>query len=363
VKALLLADVEFLKKIEMFVKQRFFGVLIGVFSLVAVGLYVWIPALFFRGVVCPVRKTVLYQGNDHCSGAPLVAYHSNGGALDLKISTSFVRPVYDLVTFNDELLVLEMRMRELVSVVDFFVINEQPRTTTGRPKPMHFRLNMARFAEFSAKIILVNETVPEHLSDPWDREHAGRVLGLNTVKNAAPPDALILFADVDEIPSCWTVNVLKRSPSFPQNAFMHLSMPYFYYSLRWTGNGPFSNIKAFTMAYLERYSPLEKLFFDLAVQHYVLCDSGWHCSYCLGVSGVQNKLVSFAHTEFTGPPYTDPNHILECMRSGKDIFMRHEYVYTLNLDSQNLPVALKTMTSRFASFWPRVIAHGRVDVT
>jgi hypothetical protein len=344
----------------MHVKQHLIGCLVGLSSLAALWLCVWFP-LTNKGVVCPVRKLPLYSSDGNCRGPPLVAYHSDGGQLDLAVSTSFARPVYDLVTFNDELLILEMRMRELDSVVDFFVINEQPMTSAGDPKPMHFRQNMAMFAEFSAKIILVSETVPTHLSDPWAREHAGRVLGLNTVKKFAPPDALILFADADEIPSCWTVYVLKHSPAFPLNTFMHLSMQYFYYSLRWRGDGPFSNIKAFTMSFLESYADSGRLFFDRSTSHHVLCDSGWHCSYCMGVSGVQKKLVSFAHAEYSGPQFTDPNHILECMRSGTDIFMRPGQVYTLNLDNQHLPMALKTMPKRFASFWPRVMDHGRVD--
>ena len=346
----------------MYVKQHVIVVMTTLCVLSFMGYCIWNPLHFFRGAVCPVRRAQLYSSYGHCSGAPLVAHHSEGGVLDLVVSSTFTRPVYDLVTFNDEFLVLEMRMRELVSVVDFFVINEQPLTTSGSPKPMHFRRNMARFAEFSAQIILVNETVPEHIRDPWDREYAGRVLGLNTVKKFAPSDALILFADVDEIPSCWTVHVLKHSPSFPRDAFMHLSMPYFYYSLRWKGNVLFSNIKAFTMPYLKSYTHPEKLFFGMDEPHYVLCDSGWHCSYCLGVAGVQNKLLSFAHTEFAGPPYIDPDHILECMRGGKDIFMRPGAEYTLNMDHHYLPWAVKAMPERFISFWPQITARGRVDV-
>jgi beta-1,4-mannosyl-glycoprotein beta-1,4-N-acetylglucosaminyltransferase len=345
-------------------KRHHLGVSIGLLSVAAVGFHIWNLVFFFGGGVCRARRRLVHFSEaGHCKGAPLVAHHSSGSQLDLAVSSSFARPVYDVVTLNDELLVLELRMRELASVVDFFVINEQPKTTTGRPKPMHFRMNMAAFAEFSGQIILVNETVPDHLSDPWAREYATRVLGLNTVRRFAPPDALILFADVDEIPSCWTVHALKHSPKFPLDTFLHLSMPFFYYSLRWRESGPFSNAKAFTMAYLERYADPEKLFFDLSAHHYKLCDAGWHCSYCLGVEGVQNKLISFAHTEFTGPPYTDPGHILECMRSGKDIFMRPGYAFTLNQDHFNLPSPLQTMPERFASFWPRVVDHGRVDVT
>ena len=177
-------------------------------------------------------------------------------------------------------------MRELADVVDFFVINEQPKTSFGMPKPLYFQMNKALFAEFNSKIIVVNETISDDLKNSWD-EHAGRLLSLDLVKRIAPSDALIIFADVDEIPFCWTVYVLKHSPSLPPSAFMHLSMPYFYYSLCWKGQRPFSNAKAFLMSYLQGYArPPKDLFFDDKSQHYTLMDSGWHCSYCMSVVGV-----------------------------------------------------------------------------
>ena len=65
----------------------------------------------------------LWQTNLTCKkeGVPLIAYSDNGNSLKLTISESCVRPVYDLITFNDELLILrlELRMRELADVVDF----------------------------------------------------------------------------------------------------------------------------------------------------------------------------------------------------------------------------------------------------
>ena len=300
--------------------------------------------------------------NRTCNGVPLTVHSSNGASLDLTVSDSFERPVYDLITFNDELLVLELRLRELVGVVDFFVINEQPKTSSGMPKPLYYRMHKALFAEFNSKIIVVNETISDELNNSWEREHAGRVLSLNAVMKIAPPNALIIFADVDEIPSCWTVFVLKHSPAFPTSTFVHLSMPYFYYSLRWRGERPFSNVKAFLGMYLEEYADPADLFFDMNTQHYVLPDSGWHCSYCMSVVGVVSKLISFAHTEYSRQPYTNPDHILECMRGGEDLFMRQTHQYILNRDDNRVPFAVTSMPERFGSFMPQIDGNGRVIV-
>jgi hypothetical protein len=61
--------------------------------------------------------------------------------------------IFDCFTFLNEFDLLEIRLHELAPVVDRFVIAESPVTFTGRPKPLHFLDNRARFAAFADKII------------------------------------------------------------------------------------------------------------------------------------------------------------------------------------------------------------------
>jgi len=260
------------------------------------------------------------------------------------------RVVYDLITFNDELDMLELRMIELDPVVDFFVINEQPMTYTGRPKPMYYRLNSARFATYHSKILLVNKTVPDSITEPWARGRASRVLGLMTVKAVAPANALVLYSDVDEVPTCWTIFVLKHTQAFPAATFIHLSMQLYYYNLRWRAENSFSNSQVFLVSLLDSYTPLESLFLDGSTPHYTVNSAGWHCSYCMDVAGISNKLRSFEHTEFSGPPFTDPEHILQCVKTGSDLFLRpHRYFLNAlsQIDGAQAPYALTIMPDRF----------------
>ena len=53
--------------------------------------------------------------------------------------------VYDCFSFFNELDLLEIRLNVLKDVVDKFVLVEATRTHTGRPKPLYYEENKARF--------------------------------------------------------------------------------------------------------------------------------------------------------------------------------------------------------------------------
>ena len=61
--------------------------------------------------------------------------------------------VLDAVLMSSELDLLEIRMNELDSVVDYFLIVESNATFTGLPKETYFALNRGRFSKFQHKII------------------------------------------------------------------------------------------------------------------------------------------------------------------------------------------------------------------
>jgi beta-1,4-mannosyl-glycoprotein beta-1,4-N-acetylglucosaminyltransferase len=79
--------------------------------------------------------------------------------------------VFDGFTFFNELDLLELRLNELAGHVDFFVLVEAPMTFQGKPKPLFYAENQARFAAFRDKIIhLVIDDMPAG-DDAWAREH------------------------------------------------------------------------------------------------------------------------------------------------------------------------------------------------
>jgi beta-1,4-mannosyl-glycoprotein beta-1,4-N-acetylglucosaminyltransferase len=53
--------------------------------------------------------------------------------------------LYDCFTFCDGLDLLDIRLAELSPFVDTFVIAEAPVTFQGKPKPLYYQENKARF--------------------------------------------------------------------------------------------------------------------------------------------------------------------------------------------------------------------------
>lgn len=129
-----------------------------------------------------------------------------------KESNNFQKPkVWDLVNLNFELDMLDVRLHELDSVVDHFIIVESPVTFSGKPKPLHFSENKERFAKFLYKIIhiVVDTDISltksanhnKKLSEQKAKINANnqKSAKLQGLKNAAPDD-LIILGGLDEIP-------------------------------------------------------------------------------------------------------------------------------------------------------------------
>ena len=80
--------------------------------------------------------------------------------------------IYDCFSFFNELDLLEIRLNVLKDVVDKFVLVEAGETHTGKPKPLYFKENEARFAAFRDRIIYVAiERFPEVCTTSWAREN------------------------------------------------------------------------------------------------------------------------------------------------------------------------------------------------
>ena len=94
---------------------------------------------------------------------------------------------------------LDIRLRELDTVVDRFVLVEATRTHSNRPKPLYYAENRARYAAFADKIIhVVVEDTPD-TTNAWAIERFQRDCILRGLHNCRPDD-IILMSDVDEIP-------------------------------------------------------------------------------------------------------------------------------------------------------------------
>ena len=117
--------------------------------------------------------------------------------------------IYDCFSFFNELDLLEIRLNVLKDVVDKFVLVEAGETHTGKPKPLFFKENKARFAEFGDRIVHVCIDRFPAGHDAWWNENYQRNMILEGLAGAAPDD-VVMISDMDEIPRPEIVSVVAR---------------------------------------------------------------------------------------------------------------------------------------------------------
>ena len=209
--------------------------------------------------------------------------------------------VYDCFTFFNELDLLEIRLHELSSAVDVFVIAEAPVTFQGDSKPLFFEQNKARFRAYHDRIRhIIVEDMPQG-GDPWERERHQRN-SLKQALNDAPSDTIAIVSDVDEIP-----RVTAVGEAATRSDFCFFRMDVFQYFMDWKAarpeSGPWVKTYAAPAAMIAATDDLsapralgfpEKL---RASGLHLVDDAGWHFSWMGGVENMMTKLASFSHNE------------------------------------------------------------------
>ena len=118
--------------------------------------------------------------------------------------------IYDCFTFYNELDLLELRLAELYTKVDHFVIVESNQTYTSKPKPFYFEENKQRYAQWLDKIIHIKvENMPGH-PDAWVNDRFQRDQIFQGIVDANADD-LIMVSDLDEIVRPEAVDYMSNS--------------------------------------------------------------------------------------------------------------------------------------------------------
>ena len=241
--------------------------------------------------------------------------------------------IVDTFLINDELDILELRLRYLDPVVEYFVIVESDHSFSGKPKPYHFMENRDRFKPWADKIVhLPIEQDPSQFEfkevktytpdDGAFQMEAQCRLALQHADGYIDDDSILLLSDVDEI---WN---RKLAPHFDKHltAYSTLSfhMEFFAYQFNNKNTyGPDVNwfgtvaTKGFTW---KSHHP--QYFRDNRHSGNIIHPGGWHFSW---TSSIKNKIQSFSHTEFNRPEILDG--IDEAVSKGVDVLHRPGVVY------------------------------------
>lgn len=245
--------------------------------------------------------------------------------------------IFDCFNFFNEFDLLELRMRTLWDVVDYFVAVESPVTFNGQPKPLHLQDAMAngwcRELQPNLHVFVANPDVVgtnkkasmERVRQQQDMmPYACRRLG-------AKRDDLLLLSDVDEIPRperiIAAMNILEHGEDGRTHRFVSLQQHICYYYLnlyrgpKWQGTC------------MAKMKDIPKRFSEMRLitrgtrgrtrEGRVLYDAGWHFTFMGGAEAVSKKIRSYAHTEWDRPQFTDVERIKQRMREGRDPFERY----------------------------------------
>lgn len=225
--------------------------------------------------------------------------------------------IYDCFSFFDELMLLEIRLKELSEVVDRFVLVEATHTHSGKPKRLYYNevRDAGVFAAYRDKIEhIVFEMDPK--PDRWANENAQRnaiVEGLSDAK----PDDIIIVSDIDEIVDRRIVPFMYDSIG---PARLLMKFYYYYFNCRVLKNewffAAFCRFRDYQSAQVLRIGD------NNGYHKQVMTNAGWHFSYLVSPEDIPRKLEAFAHAEYDADCYKDVDHIKRCIDEGTDILKR-----------------------------------------
>lgn len=260
--------------------------------------------------------------------------------------------VYDCFTFYNEFELLELRLKSLWDVVDYFVIVEADRTHVNKPKPFYFWERQNEFKDFFPKIrhLPVEMNVSYVGTGDWSIENAQRNAIIYGLKDAAPDD-FIFISDIDEIPvpdilqkiysehcpvivehllpsltdkekKYLTCVSLTKAADILEEYPLAMDQNFHYYYFDWISRNTWQGTILTKRKNLTTPQELRnfRYFFPRIV------DGGWHFSYMGGIDRVINKMTSIVDGNElvvqSGGQLIDKRHVEEAMARGSDVYNR-----------------------------------------
>ena len=241
--------------------------------------------------------------------------------------------IIDSFLYFNEKELIELRIKYLNDLVDYFVVIEADVTHQGEKKKWNFQelLNNS-LKEFSSKIqyhkININMKEAE-ATQGWINEHArgGRSWKIENMQRNYIREAckkfsskdVILISDVDEIPSRDKIEFIKScdfkliAPVAFEQFLFHLNCNYLNLE-KWIGT------IATTKEIIEKHKPQDLRNYKNRIS--CLIRSGWSFSSFGGIKKVQEKIEAFAHEEYNKEIYKNEEHLRKCIQTGSDLFQR-----------------------------------------
>ena len=263
------------------------------------------------------------------------------------------------IFFNEKELV-ELRIKYLNSIVDFFVVVEANITHQGKKKDWNFpKILEENLSEFSSKIKYYQLKInPDKIKneeswivgdikgdDAWRIENFQRNYIKTACKEFSNEDILII-SDVDELPSKKRLNFIKScdfktiAPIVLEQYLFHIDCNFLKWE-QWLGS------IVTTMELCNDYSPNQHRRDRNKISHFN--DGGWSFSSFGGPKKIVEKFEAFAHKEFNNDKFKDINHIINCQKTGEDLFRRN--IQSKKIEKNFFPKDLLDLMEQNSKFY------------
>ena len=214
--------------------------------------------------------------------------------------------IVDAFTFLNEKELIELRIKYLNEIVDYFLSVEANVTHTGKEKKWNFpEVLKNNLKEFSHKIQYHQMNVdlkkaeaeksPNYKGGTWGRSWKVESMQRNFIKEVSKkfsPSDIIIMSDLDEIPSKNKLSFVKScdfkviAPVAFEQASFHLNCNFLEME-RWVGS------VAITKELIDKYDP--QIFRDLRKRISRFTEAGWSFSSFCGFKRIMEKIESFCH--------------------------------------------------------------------
>lgn len=242
------------------------------------------------------------------------------------------------IVMNHELRMLEVRIRQLHSVVDVFVILESNITSGGDEKPLYVfdALQRGFLAEYQHKILYIylNYIPKNYIRDGWQAEEYLRYKlsseSVSRVENELEDDLFLSF-DADEIPKEDVLRFLKIYDGFWDPVMFNMRWSVYAYYWGHVEEGKVMNqiVGGSTFGYLRNtcknnvYNLRSVRCFGTPTFEIGIAGdyAGHHCSWCFPPEGIAVKLRSAQRADLPRwgdyPEKLDLSYITNLVQRGK----------------------------------------------
>ena len=266
----------------------------------------------------------------------------------------------DSFLFFNEAELVELRVKYLNKLVDRFVVVEANITHQGKKKDWNFpKILQNNLKEFSNKIqyhqlnIDLEKIKNEEswIIDDIKGDDAHRVDNFqrNYIKTACQNfsnEDILIISDVDEIPSKSKLEFIKTS-DFKKVAPIAFEQYLFHIDCNFLKLESWRGSIVTTMQICNAYSPHKLRRSRNKISHFT--DSGWSFSSFGGPYKIKEKLESIAHKEFNDDKFKNFDHIINCQKTGADLFQRN--VKSKKIDKNFFPRDLLDLIQKNPKFY------------